>query len=85
MNMESELPADVIEAITANRKIEAIKRLRAHSDIDLKEAKDLVEAYVLQNPQVVSTPQHRTESGVGRVVLVVLIVAIAYAAYRYFN
>jgi hypothetical protein len=85
MNVESELPLDVIEAINANRKVEAIKRLRAHDDIGLEEAKDEVEAYMRQNPRSAEMPQHRTESGIDRVLLVLLIVAVVYGAYLYFN
>ena len=85
MNHETELPANVIEAINANRKVEAIKRLRAHHDIGLKEAKDLVDAYTQQNPRVAEPRQHQTESGIGRVLLVLVIMAVAFGAYLYFN
>ena len=44
MNTDIELPADVIAEIGANRKVSAIKLLRAHQRIGLKEAKELVES-----------------------------------------
>ena len=53
MNTEAELPADVLEAIHAGRKIDAIKRLRAQNGLGLKEAKELVDAYVQQHPDLV--------------------------------
>ena len=50
MNTESELPEDVLVAIKANRKVDAIKLLREHINIDLKDAKDIVDAYIRNNP-----------------------------------
>ena len=44
MDNEIELSGAVLAAIGANRKIEAIKLLRQEQNVDLKEAKDLVEA-----------------------------------------
>jgi ribosomal protein L7/L12 len=44
------LPTDVVAAIQQGNKIEAIKRLRATRGIDLKDAKDLVDAYVRADP-----------------------------------
>ncbi len=45
-----DLPADVVEALSQGRKIEAIKRLRAVRSMGLKDAKDTVEAYVSNDP-----------------------------------
>ena len=50
MNSEVELPADVVAEIKANRKITAIKLLREHERIDLKEAKERVDAYLELHP-----------------------------------
>lgn len=44
------LPADVVAAIQRGNKIEAIKRLRAARNLDLKDAKDLVDGYVRNDP-----------------------------------
>src|SRR5207247_788457 len=44
------LPADVVAAIQQGDKIDAIKRLRAVRGLDLKEAKDIVDAYVRRDP-----------------------------------
>jgi len=85
MNSDSELPPDVIDAIHANRKIEAIKRLREHSGLGLKEAKHAVEAYARENPQPITAKAPQSESGVGRLVIIGVVVAVAYAVYRYFN
>lgn len=45
MTEPTELPADVIAAIREGKRIEAIKRLRAARGLQLKDAKDQVEAY----------------------------------------
>ena len=44
------LPPPVIEALRTGKKIEAIKLLRLERNLGLKEAKDLVDAYVRRDP-----------------------------------
>lgn len=80
-----DLPQDVIDAIRANRKIEAIKRLRVARGIGLKEAKHAVEAFVRANPHLLDTPPPRSESGIGRLVLLGVAAGAAYFVYRYFG
>jgi len=80
-----DLPSDVIEAIHANKKIEAIKRLRAHRDLGLKEAKLTVEAYARENPRPNMPSMHQSESGLGRIVLLAIALGLLYSAYRYFG
>jgi hypothetical protein len=79
MTNETQLPADVTEAIRANRKIDAIKLLREHRGLGLKEAKHAVDAYIRENPQLI--PQQSSGGGLGRGVKIVLGVVIAYALY----
>jgi ribosomal protein L7/L12 len=58
------LPAPVLEAMAKGQKIEAIRLLRAHTGLGLKEAKDAVEAHAgaapaatpLQNPASALAP-----------------------------
>lgn len=85
MNSDPELPVEVIEAIQANRKIEAIKLLREHWSMDLKEAKDTVDDYVRSHPEEVALRAPQAETGVGRLILVASIMIAAYLAYRYFS
>lgn len=54
------LPSDVIAAIQRGNKIEAIKRLRAARNLDLKDAKDFVESYVRNDPAL--TRMYRRQS-----------------------
>ena len=84
MNDQAELPDDVIAALRANRKIEAIKRLREARGIGLKEAKDAVDAYERNNPGVAgSTPELR-ESGANPLFILVILGIAGYLAYRFF-
>ena len=76
-----DLEEDVIFALQAGRKIEAIKLIRAYRSMGLKEAKELVDNYYLENPNRVQSVQ-RANSG-GRVVLLVLAAAIAFLIYYY--
>ncbi len=49
------LPAAAIAALGLGKKIDAIKVVRRESGTDLKDAKDLVEAYVRSNPELQSS------------------------------
>jgi hypothetical protein len=84
MNSEIELPDDVVAELQANRKVNAIKLLRKHQNIGLKEAKDIVDAYTGKHPP--SSPSRIPESdgGVGRLLFVAVVVGAVYGLYRYF-
>lgn len=85
MTSEIELPEDVKTAIHANRKIEAIKRLREHRGIGLKESKQAVEEYIAQLPPGVPTRSGQSDTGLGRLLIVGLCAALAYLLYKYFS
>ena len=80
MSNETKLPANVVEAIRANRKIDAIKLLREHRSLGLKEAKHAVDAYIREHPHLI--PQQSSGGGLGRLVIVVLAVVISYVLYQ---
>jgi hypothetical protein len=86
MNDEPELPDDVLAAIRANRKIGAIKLLRKHQNIGLKEAKDIVDAYIQQHPSSAGSRSQQSESGSGFAPLLYasLVTGLIYAAYKFF-
>ena len=83
--MGIEIPQDVRDAVHAHRKIEAIKLLRAHHDLGLKEAKELVDEYTEKHPQLMDP---RAESD-GRFTSLLIIAGFAafviYMAYRIFS
>ena len=82
MNTETELPAKVVESIKAGRKIQAIKALRESHGVGLREAKEIVEAYVRENPVLQVHRLQESESGVGRLIFIAVIVVAGYIAYR---
>ena len=55
MRAVSNLPPDAIVALQRGDKIEAIKIARERLGLGLKEAKDVVEAYVAADPQLQET------------------------------
>lgn len=81
MNNEDELEQDVVKSLESGRKIDAIKLLREHRNIGLKEAKDLVDIYIRENPT--STPAvQKTKSSNGLILTVCTVIA-AYIVYKY--
>ena len=82
MNPESELPEDVLAAIQENHKIDAIKLLREHRNLGLKEAKEIVDAYAAEHPHLSTGRRLNVESGLSRLVKVGILLSVLYAVYR---
>lgn len=80
-----DLPTEVKNAVHANRKIDAIKLLREKRDLGLKEAKEIVDAYALENRHLIGDQRSGRESGIGRIVLIIVLGGIIYVAYRAFS
>lgn len=85
--MKPELPPEVIAAILDNRKIDAIKLLRQHSDqnnggIDLAEAKAIIDIYIAEHPQLMRKRSTRTRSGFGRMLISGIIALLFYGLYQ---
>jgi len=72
------LESDVIQALEQGRTIQAIKLLRAHRAIGLKEAKELIETYLELNPHL-RVEKAKNSTGL---IFLIAIVFIAYALYR---
>ena len=85
MTSDMDLPAEVIADIEANRKIAAIKRLRAHHGIGLKEAKEMVDDYICTRSPSSGHRIPETDSGIGRIIVMTIGVGLIYALYRYFS
>ena len=83
MNQDDNLPADAIAALSQGRSIEAIKIVRMKTGKGLKEAKDSVERYLQNHPEI--RAQYRTsQSQETKGALVgVAIVVLAAALYLY--
>lgn len=84
-NTGVDLPADVVAELEANRKIAAIKLLRAERGMGLKEAKEQVEAYLADNPNSPSHSMPESDTGIGRIVILIIGVSVIYGIYRYFS
>ena len=80
--MSNDLPPDVLEAVHAGRKVEAIKRLREHRGMGLKEAKEAVDDYARKNRHLIVVPQ---STGSGKLFVVVVVSLIGYAIYRWIS
>ncbi len=78
MNERIDLDSEVIEELEQGRKIGAIKILRIKRSMGLKDAKQLVEAYLEQNPYL---KVERPKSSSGPIILLAVIF-LAYALYR---
>lgn len=85
MNPESQLPADALAAIHENRKIEAIKLLRDHGNLGLKEAKEIVDSYAPEHPHLIASRQPKLETSLSRLVILGILLAALYALYRFFS
>lgn len=84
MNSERELPPEVIEALNAGHKIEAIKRLREARGLGLKEAKHIVDAEMRKHPGHGSQPAISSHGGgCGSIVVALIAAGLAVAAYHF--
>ena len=76
---------EVIAAVDSGNKIDAIKRLREETGLDLREAKTAVDALARDRrgatPQSAQLPE---EGGVGGVIRLVVLIAAVLAVYFYF-
>lgn len=79
----NDLPPSAVEALRRGRKLEAIKLLRSERGLDLKQAKDLVDAFVEEQPSLrKSLRMPRVDSGIARLLIVAALIAAAIVAYR---
>jgi ribosomal protein L7/L12 len=93
-SFDSTMPAgtlapNVIDAIRRGNKIDAIRLLRDQTGMDLKEAKDTVEAYELAHPAAVSaSPREMGErggNGLWWIAVVAIVLIAAYYLFRRFS
>jgi len=79
-NKNTEVPFDVIRAIEQGRKIEAIKLLREHTGLELKESKEWIDTYERQYPGSIA-PMRKGDSNMGIPIIAFLI--FAWLLYRF--
>ena len=85
MNDEAELSEAVMAALGANRKIEAIKLVRQEKNVDLKQAKAIVDAYIAENPDVVPARSRTGSLNVLPLLLAAAVTVVAYFVYKSFT
>ncbi len=76
------LPAAAIAALHRGRKIEAIKIVRNEQRLDLKDSKNLVEAYLRTQPAIQASLSAR-QSELGRQVLLWMGILVGAAILAY--
>ena len=82
---ESQIPANVLEAIADGRKVVAIKLLREATGIGLANAKVIVDRAAARHAQ--ANPQRagfEEESNTGRLLVMMLVLVLAFVLYRFF-
>ena len=78
-----EISDDVIAAVDAGRKIEAIKMLREQAGLDLTDAKHVADHLLRERPG--AAPAMAEEGGAGSMIRMVIVIGIILAAYFYFS
>ncbi len=83
MQEEPQLPGDVVAAIEAGRKIDAIRLLREAEGLDLAEAKRLVDLYAAKNPNLLTGSELKDEGSGGKLLFAVAVVIGSWLIWRY--
>ncbi|MEM8560638.1 MAG: hypothetical protein AAGF57_00315 [Pseudomonadota bacterium] len=83
MTKQNVLPVEVIDALKAGRKVDAIKRLRKLRGIGLTESKQLVDAYIESNSGDLGASVQKAGNGYGQIVLLIVGVFLIFGIYRY--
>jgi len=81
LQMADQLPSAAVAAIQQGNKIAAIKIIRAERGLGLKEAKDLVDAFVEADPVLRDRVKQKSGSGFG----IVLLIIAGAAAFWFFR
>ncbi len=81
MDNDDQPSAEVIKLLQAGRKIDAIKQVRAEKGLDLKEAKDIVDKIVADNPQLYA--KSNQDSNSGRFIVYALVIMAILLTYEF--
>lgn len=80
MDEQIGLSAEVVVELRAHRKVNAIKLLRAEQAIGLKEAKDIIDAYM--DEHLLSSNREPRKGG-DSLFFIALAIVLAYGLYKY--
>lgn len=71
-----QLEQEVLDALHAGRKVEAIKQLRHHRNIGLREAKDIIDNYTAQHPELLPPTQGAISKIIGLIIVGIAVLII---------
>ncbi|MDP1678418.1 MAG: ribosomal protein L7/L12 [Bacteroidota bacterium] len=80
-----EIPSNAIAALEMGNKIEAIKIVRAAKGLDLKDSKDMVEAYLRGNPGLEQRFKDKQSQNNHSGKLLFILIVIGLIAYVIFS
>ena len=78
------LPPEAIDALQRGKKIEAIKLVREAFKLDLKDAKDRVDAYVENDPALRQKLASTSAESMRSLIRWVIIIAVGVLGYFFF-
>lgn len=81
---DAQLPDDVLRALRARRKIDAIKLLREARSIGLKEAREAIESYLAGHPELVSRTPVTEGVSFTSVLIIGVFLVLLYGLYKLF-
>jgi len=82
---DNDIPADVLEAIAAGRKVVAIKLLREATGLGLANAKVVVDRAAARHEQTNPRPPgFSEENNNARLLGMMVLLVVAFVAYRFF-
>ena len=77
----TQLTEDAVAALRLGHYIEAIKLTRTANHLGLKEAKDLVEAYLLEHSEIIISKPQLSQEKTLRLIVIILSVALLFWFY----
>jgi hypothetical protein len=83
MESTSELPPEVIAALKAGRKLDAMRLLRAQQGVGLKQARELLDhAADMQTPGDAEMRPLKPDNGIGQLIKVAIALGILFVFVR---
>ena len=78
MNDTVKLSENAVDALKQGHMIEAIKITRVASNLGLKDAKDQVDAYLLQHPEIIMQKSQLSQEGSIRFIIILIGAALLF-------
>ena len=85
MTPATELPPNVVNALSRGRKVEAIRLLREAERMELEDAEETVEAYARSRPELIAKAETAGRDGVARLLRWGLVAVAALVMWYWFG